>query len=57
MQSMLELLEEIAFSGALESRAHIAEESGEMKEQLKTPAVRLRELRVKKFEEHGTVLR
>ncbi len=54
---MLELLEEIAFSGALESRAHIAEESDEMKEQLKTRAVRLRELRVKKFEEPGTFSR
>ncbi len=54
MHSMLGLLEEIVYPGALESRAQIAEELGEMKEQLKKQVARLRELRVKKVEEPGT---
>ncbi|THG94781.1 hypothetical protein EW026_g6757 [Hermanssonia centrifuga] len=51
MHSMLGLLEEIVYPGALESRAQIAEELGEIKEQLKKQVARLRELRVKKVEE------
>ncbi|THG96069.1 hypothetical protein EW026_g5696 [Hermanssonia centrifuga] len=51
MHIMLEVLEEIVHSGVLESGAHIAEKLGEMKEQLKTQVLRLRELRSKKVEE------
>ncbi|THH29047.1 hypothetical protein EUX98_g5147 [Antrodiella citrinella] len=46
-----ELLEEIVYPGALDSRAQIVEEIGEMKEQLRKQVQRLRELRVKKLEE------
>ncbi|KAJ3555021.1 hypothetical protein NM688_g2799 [Phlebia brevispora] len=46
-----ELLEEIVYPGSLESRAQIADDLGEMKEQLRKQVARLRELRVKKVEE------
>lgn len=53
LHSMPELLEEIVYPSALESRAQIAEEIGEMKDQLRKQVQRLRELRVKKVEEPG----
>ncbi|KAJ6534029.1 pol II transcription elongation factor [Mycena vulgaris] len=45
------LLSEIIYPGALESRAHISEDIGEMKEQLRKQVQRIRELRVRKVEE------
>ena len=39
--------------GALESRAQVAEDLGEMREQLRKQLARIRELRVKKVEEPG----
>ena len=48
-----ELLEEIVHPGALESRAQIAEEVSEMRDQLRKQVQRLRELRIKKVEEPG----
>ncbi|KAI0076404.1 IkappaB kinase complex IKAP component [Panus rudis PR-1116 ss-1] len=51
LNSKLELLEDVIYPAALESRAQIAEEIGEMKEQLRKQVQRLRELRVKKIEE------
>lgn len=53
LHSRLELLEEVVHPGTLESRAQIAEEIGEMKDQLRKQVQRLRELRVKKVEEPG----
>lgn len=41
------------FPGALESRAQIAEEINEMREQLRKQLSRIRELRIKKVEEPG----
>ncbi|KAI0090814.1 pol II transcription elongation factor [Irpex rosettiformis] len=46
-----ELLEEIVYPGALESRTQIAEDLTEMREQLRKQIARVRELRVKKVEE------
>ncbi|KAF9262678.1 pol II transcription elongation factor [Marasmius fiardii PR-910] len=46
-----ELLTEIIHPGALESRAQIAEDVSEMREQLKKQLNRIRELRIKKIEE------
>ncbi|RPD57919.1 IkappaB kinase complex IKAP component [Lentinus tigrinus ALCF2SS1-6] len=46
-----ELLEEIVHPGTLECRARIAEEIGEMREQLRKQLNRIRELRVRKIEE------
>ncbi|KAF8633329.1 hypothetical protein AX17_004501 [Amanita inopinata Kibby_2008] len=46
-----ELMEEIVHPVALESRAQIAEDLGEMREQLRKQVDRLRELRVRKIEE------
>ena len=43
------------FPGALESRAQIAEEINEMREQLRKQLSRIRELRIKKVEEPGTL--
>ena len=54
LHSRPELLEEIILPGTLESRAQIAEEIGEMKDQLRKQVLRLRELRIKKVEEPGT---
>ena len=47
------LLEEIVYPGTLECRARIAEELGEMREQLRKQLNRIRELRVRKVEEPG----
>ncbi|KAL1687873.1 IKI3 family-domain-containing protein [Schizophyllum commune] len=46
-----ELLEDIVQPGALESRAQIEEDIGEMREQIRKQVNRVRELRVKKVEE------
>ncbi|KAK7052844.1 putative elongator complex protein 1 [Paramarasmius palmivorus] len=46
-----ELLEEIIYPGALDSRTQIAEDVSEMREQLRKQLNRIRELRVKKIEE------
>ncbi|OBZ69676.1 Elongator complex protein 1 [Grifola frondosa] len=46
-----ELLIEIVYPGALECRAQIAEDVGEMRDQLRKQVQRLRELRVRKVEE------
>ncbi|KAL1945489.1 hypothetical protein VTO73DRAFT_2340 [Trametes versicolor] len=46
-----ELLEEIIHPGALECRARLTEEMGEMREQLRKQVSRLKELRVRKVEE------
>ncbi|KAL1719857.1 IKI3 family-domain-containing protein [Schizophyllum commune] len=46
-----ELLEDIVRPGALESRAQIEEDIGEMREQIRKQVNRVRELRVKKVEE------
>ncbi|KAI0629477.1 IkappaB kinase complex IKAP component [Trametes polyzona] len=46
-----ELLEEIIHPGALECRSRIAEDLGEMREQLRKQVNRLRELRIRKVEE------
>ncbi|KAF7350896.1 polymerase II transcription elongation factor [Mycena sanguinolenta] len=48
------LLADIIHPGALESRARISEEIGEMREQLRKQLHRIRELRVKKAEEPDT---
>lgn len=48
-----ELLEEIIHPGALECRARLTEEMGEMREQLRKQVSRLKELRVRKVEEPG----
>jgi hypothetical protein len=49
-------LTEIIHPGALESRAQISEDIGEMREQLRKQLQRIRELRVKKAEEPGEAL-
>ncbi|TFK44978.1 IKI3 family-domain-containing protein [Crucibulum laeve] len=46
-----ELIENIVFPAALESRSQISEDLSEMKEQLRKQVNRLRELRIKKVEE------
>ncbi|ESK87867.1 pol ii transcription elongation factor [Moniliophthora roreri MCA 2997] len=46
-----ELLDEVIYPGALESRAQIAEDVTEMREQLRKQLNRIRELRIKKVEE------
>ncbi|CAL1711610.1 unnamed protein product [Somion occarium] len=51
LHSLPTLLEEVIYPAALESRVQIAEDLGEMKEQLRKQVQRLRELRVKKAEE------
>jgi len=48
-----ELVTEIVHPGALESRAQIAEDVSEMREQLRKQINRIRELRIKKIEEPG----
>lgn len=48
-----DLVTEIVYPGALESRALLAEDVGEMAEQLRKQVQRIRELRVKKVEEPG----
>ncbi|KAF8911562.1 IkappaB kinase complex IKAP component [Gymnopilus junonius] len=49
--SLSELLEDIIYPASLETRAQIAEDLGEMKEQIRKQVARLRELRIKKVEE------
>ena len=44
------------YPGALDSRTQIAEDLGEMREQLRKQLTRIRELRVKKVEEPGMYL-
>ncbi|GJE98183.1 IkappaB kinase complex IKAP component [Phanerochaete sordida] len=51
LSSKSELLEDIVFPGALETRAQIAEDLSEMRDQLRKQLSRIRELRVKKVEE------
>ncbi|TCD69585.1 hypothetical protein EIP91_007007 [Steccherinum ochraceum] len=51
LHTLPELLEEIVYPGALDTRAQIAEEIGEMKDQLRKQVERLKELRIKKVEE------
>ena len=51
-----ELLEEIINPAVLEARSQIAEDLTEMREQLQKQVGRLRELRVKKAEEPGTLI-
>jgi len=51
LYSRPELLEEIVYPASLESRAQIAEEIGEMKDQLRKQVQRFTELRIKKVEE------
>ncbi|KAF7791354.1 hypothetical protein EIP86_002368 [Pleurotus ostreatoroseus] len=51
LRSLPELLEEIVYPGALDSRTQIAEDLNEMREQLRKQLARIRELRVKKVEE------
>ncbi|KAJ7630747.1 pol II transcription elongation factor [Roridomyces roridus] len=46
-----QLMEDVIYPGALESRAQISEDIGEMREQLRKQLARLRDLRVKKAEE------
>ncbi|PPQ93843.1 hypothetical protein CVT25_013552 [Psilocybe cyanescens] len=48
---MPELLEDIVYPAALETRAQISEDIGEMREQIRKQVDRLRELRIKKIEE------
>lgn len=51
-----ELLEEIINPAVLEARNQIAEDVAEMREQLQKQVTRLRELRIKKTEEPGTLI-
>ncbi len=46
-------MEDIVYPAALESKAQIAEDITEMKEQLSKQVNRLRELRIKKVEDPG----
>ena len=52
---MPELIEEIVYPGALETKSQLAEDLGEMGSQLSKQMARVRELRVKKVEQPGTV--
>lgn len=54
LNSVPELLEDILYPAALESRAQISEDIGEMREQLRKQVNRLHELRLKKVEEPGS---
>lgn len=49
-----ELLEEVIYPGALDSRAQISEDLNEMREQLQKQFDRLLELRIKRVEEPGS---
>lgn len=53
LNSVPELLEDIIHPAAFDSRVQVSEDIGEMREQLRKQASRLRELRVKKIEEPG----
>jgi elongator complex protein 1 len=48
-----ELLEDVVYPAAFESKAQLLEDVMEMREQLRKQVSRLRELRVKKVEEPG----
>lgn len=50
---MQELIQEIIYPGALETRSQLGEDLGEMKSQLSKQVARVRELRVKKVEQPG----
>lgn len=50
---MPELVEEIIHPGALETKSQLAEELGELRSQLSKQVARVKELRVKKFEQPG----
>lgn len=52
---MPELIEEIVYPGALETKSQLTEDLGEMRSQLSKQMARVRELRVKKVEQPGTV--
>ena len=52
---MPELIEEIVYPGALETKSQLSEDLGEMRSQLSKQMARFRELRVKKVEQPGTV--
>jgi elongator complex protein 1 len=56
LRENFELLEEIINPAVLEARSQIAEDLTEMREQLQKQVGRLRELRVKKAEEPGTLI-
>jgi elongator complex protein 1 len=56
LRENFELLEEIINPAVLEARSQIAEDLTEMREQLQKQVGRLRELRVKKVEEPGTLI-
>ena len=56
LRENFELLEEIINPAVLEARSQIAEDLTEMREQLQKQVRRLRELRVKKAEEPGTLI-
>ncbi|KDR75591.1 hypothetical protein GALMADRAFT_1330461 [Galerina marginata CBS 339.88] len=51
LNTMPELLGDVVYPASLETRAQIAEDIGEMREQIRKQVSRLRELRVKKIEE------
>ena len=53
LKSVPELIEDVIYPAAFESRAQISEDVGEMREQLRKQVNRLRELRIKKTEEPG----
>ena len=52
---MPELIEEIVYPGTLETKSQLTEDLGEMRSQLSKQMARVRELRVKKVEQPGTV--
>jgi elongator complex protein 1 len=56
LRENFELLEEIINPAVLEARSQIAEDLTEMREQLQKQVGRLRELRIKKAEEPGTLI-
>ena len=53
LHSVPELMEDIVYPAALESKAQISEDITEMKEQLRKQVTRLRELRIKKVDDPG----
>ena len=54
LHAMPELMKEIIYPGALETKSQLEEDLGEMKSQLSKQVARVRELRVKKIEQPGT---
>lgn len=53
---MPNLLEDVVYPAALESKAQFTEDITEMREQIRKQVNRLRELRIKKIEEPGMCL-